>query len=75
MYFANTLIVAAAALLSTASAAPNVNVFEARAVNTNLQKTFPSPTGTTLLAAATTISGSFDGGMKLWDRKCMLRRY
>ncbi|KAK4182220.1 family 3 putative polysaccharide lyase [Podospora australis] len=38
--------------------------------NTNLQTTFPTPSGTTHLAAVKTIAAgqSHDGGMKQWDR-------
>ncbi|KAF2754901.1 pectate lyase [Pseudovirgaria hyperparasitica] len=49
------------ALVSTALAATT---------NTGLQTTFPSPSGTTNLAAVKTVAAgaSFDGGMKQWDR-------
>jgi hypothetical protein len=68
MQFSNTFIAAAAAFLGTASAIPNGQL-QARATNTALQKTFPTPVGTTLLSAATTIPVSFDGKGALFDRK------
>ncbi|KAF2654953.1 polysaccharide lyase family 3 protein [Lophiostoma macrostomum CBS 122681] len=42
----------------------------AATTNTNLQSVFPSPSGTTALAAVRTITAgqSLDGGMKQWDR-------
>lgn len=42
----------------------------AATTNTNLQTTFPKPSGTTNLAAVKTVAagGSLDGGMYQWDR-------
>jgi hypothetical protein len=64
----SALLVAALASLASAEVK---HPHQPRAVtNTALQTTFPSPSGTTNLAAAKTIAAgaSFDGGMKQWDR-------
>lgn len=60
------LFIASAALGFVVKAA----VLEARATNTNLQTVFPSSSGSSALAAASTIAASatFDGGMKKYDR-------
>ncbi|PQE10560.1 pectate lyase A protein [Rutstroemia sp. NJR-2017a BVV2] len=60
------IFITSAALGLVAEAA----VLEARATNTNLQTTFPSSSGSSALAAASTIAASatFDGGMKKYDR-------
>lgn len=63
----STLFVALAGL---AAAHPHNDNLPRAATNTQLQTTFPKPSGTTALAAAKTIAAgsSFDGGMKQWDR-------
>lgn len=60
-------LIFASAIAATIDAAA---VIEARATNTNLQTAFPASTGSSLLAAATTIAASatFDGAMKKFDR-------
>ncbi|PQE26656.1 pectate lyase protein [Rutstroemia sp. NJR-2017a WRK4] len=65
MIFAKIFITSAALGLVAEAA-----VLEARATNTNLQTTFPSSSGSSALAAASTIAASatFDGGMKKYDR-------
>lgn len=55
----------------------NAAVLEARATtNTDLQTALPTPSGTSLLAAVQTIAAgaSFDGGMKKYDRSCMVEQ-
>jgi hypothetical protein len=55
--FSKVLVLAAGASLAAAAT-----------TNTNLQSVFPVPSTTTALAAVKTITGSFDGEMKQWDR-------
>jgi len=57
-------------LASAALAIAEAGVLEVRATNTNLQTTFPASTGSSALAAASTIAAgvTFDGGMKKFDR-------
>ena len=54
-----------------------VALVAAATTNTNLQTTFPAPSGTTNLAAVKTIAAgaTFDGRTKQWDRshKCFLK--
>lgn len=60
------VLLAVAAVAGVAAAAPNA----AAATNTGLQSSFPSPSGSTALAAVRTIAAgeAFDGGMMQWDR-------
>lgn len=64
MFFSKLFLAAAAVAFA------NAGVLEVRATNTNLQTTFPASTGSSALAAASTIAAgvTFDGGMKQYDR-------
>ncbi|CCC05581.1 hypothetical protein SMACR_03570 [Sordaria macrospora] len=56
--------------MKTLSLLAVASIASAATTNTNLQTTFPKPSGTTNLAAVKTVAagGSLDGGMYQWDR-------